>query len=246
MESFESATQVTHALGEWYRAGEAAGDIAFWKQHVGEFQTAKAYAIVVDVLLRKQDVLAAMNLLLQWLSQGETVPLETGAYSFHPLVLHWLDLVVRRGEWPLVKRFFDHLEVNAGEYWNVPRFETGSGGGLRPLDEPGGGDDFANLFESDATNSLEDDAAAGELLEPDEDDEESLFDAAYDNVTFRDSAQDGRFSDTIDEGGEHRETDLDLIAEPLEQRLRFFVTLAQLWTSASSLPGPNVADTEQR
>lgn len=240
MENYESARQVTQALGEWYRAGEAAGDIAFWKKHVGEFQTAKAYAIIVDVLLRKQDILAAMNLLLQWLSQGDTVPLEMGAYSFHPLVLHWMDLVASKGDWPLIQRFFDYLEVNAGEYWTVPSFEEGATGlkltegdtGERELDELFAGDDEA-ADQQAQLDALED--------MHDEDDEESLFDAAYDNVTFRDSAQDGRFSDTMDEGGEHRDTDLDLLADAIDQRTRFLVTLGQLWTRAAAIPPTNDA-----
>jgi hypothetical protein len=80
-DSYESAVRVTQALAAWHREGEAAGDIAFWKRHVEEFQSPRAYAIVVDLLLRKKDALAAMNLLIQWLSQSQTVPLEAGAYS---------------------------------------------------------------------------------------------------------------------------------------------------------------------
>ena len=93
-ESYESAARVTQALSAWHHAGESAGDIAFWKRHVDEFQSPRAYAIVVDLLLRKQDALAAMNLLIQWLSQSQSVPLEAGAYSFFPLLIAWLNLVL--------------------------------------------------------------------------------------------------------------------------------------------------------
>src|SRR4029077_14665987 len=97
----------------WHRVGEAAGDIAFWKRHVEEFESPRAYAIVVDLLLRKKDALAAMNLLIQWLSQSQTVPLEAGAYSFFPLLMGWLNLALSRDDltgkdpagWPLIKKF---------------------------------------------------------------------------------------------------------------------------------------------
>src|SRR5262249_33583701 len=57
-ESYESAMRVTQALAAWHREGKSAGDIAFWKRHVEEFQSPRAYAIVVDLLLRKKDSLA--------------------------------------------------------------------------------------------------------------------------------------------------------------------------------------------
>ncbi len=131
-ESYESAVRVTEALAAWHREGEAAGDIAFWKRHVEEFQSPRAYAIVVDLLLRKKDALAAMNLLIQWLSQSQMVPLEAGVYSFFPLMIAWLNLVLGRDEpasWPLVKKFFDYVEVNAGEWATVPTLKPRDGGG---------------------------------------------------------------------------------------------------------------------
>src|SRR5262249_58888620 len=61
------------------------------------------------------------------------------------------------------------------------------------------------------------------------DDSDDLYGAAYENVVFRDSAQDGHLGDTLDESSAQFETDLDLIAAPLESRLRFLVTLSQAW-----------------
>ena len=43
-------------------------------------------AIVVELLLRNGDVLAAMNLLIQWLSESGSVPLDSGGYSFFALL----------------------------------------------------------------------------------------------------------------------------------------------------------------
>ncbi len=231
-ESYESAVRVTEALAAWHNEGEAAGDIAFWKRHVEEFQSPRAYAIVVDLLLRKKDALAAMNLLIQWLSESQTVPLEAGMYSIFPQMIAWLNLVLARDEpttWPLVKKFFDYVEVNSGEWGAVPGLKHGPAGELMlggPLADsrkdrpPGvGDDDRSDDFEPD------DELFAGRE-EPAED-PDALYGAAYENVVFRDSAQDGHVGDTVDESSSQFETDLDLIAAPLEMRMRFLVTLAQ-------------------
>jgi hypothetical protein len=234
-ESYESAMRVTQALSAWHREGKAAGDIAFWKRHVEEFQSPRAYAIVVDLLLHKKDSLAAMNLLIQWLSQSQTVPLESGTYSFFPLMVAWLNQA-QAGDsaenWPMVKKFFDYVEVNAGDWETVPALKRGTAGDLSlggaPADRRRKGppaaaeeDDGGDGFEPD------DDLFAG----PEEagDDSDDLYGAAYENVVFRDSAQDGHLGDTMDESSAQFETDLDLIAAPLESRLRFLVTLSQAW-----------------
>ncbi|MGE5191032.1 MAG: hypothetical protein ACM3U2_00930, partial [Deltaproteobacteria bacterium] len=239
-ESYESAVRVTEALSAWHRAGEAAGDIAFWKQHVDEFQSPRAYAIVVDLLVRKHDALAAMNLLIQWLSQSQTVPLEAGAFSFFPLMMAWLSLVQARDEtdaWPLVKKFFDYVEVNAGEWGLVPVLTRGTGGDLqlgegRPArPQPGP----AAAGEDLGSDTFEPDDDLFEVREEPDEETDALYGAAYENVVFRDSAQDGHTGDTMDESGPQFETDLDLIALPLETRLRFLVTVSQAWESVAEI-----------
>lgn len=240
-ESYESAVRVTEALAAWHREGVSAGDIAFWKRHVDEFQSPRAYAIVVDLLLRKKDALAAMNLLIQWLSQSQTVPLEAGVYSFFPLMIAWLNLVLvgdEPGTWPLVRKFFDYVEVNAGEWGTVPTLKRGTAGELklggatgerRPRGPLPAGDssEGSDVFEADDSLFADREEAA--------DDPEALYGAAYENVVFRDSAQDGHVGDTVDESGSQFETDLDLIAVPLETRIRFLVTLSQAWESVTEL-----------
>jgi hypothetical protein len=238
-DSYESAVRVTQALSAWHREGEAAGDIAFWKRHVEEFQSPRAYAIVVDLLLRKKDALAAMNLLIQWLSQSQTVPLEAGAYSFFPLLMGWLNLVLSRDDltgkdpagWPLIKKFFDYLEVNAGDWGTVPSLKPNATGELKlgggPAERPRSDSPAAEDDEGPATFAGEDEMFAGR--EQADDDSDSLYGAAYENVVFRDSAQDGHVGDTIDESNSQYETDLDLVANPLETRMRYLVTLSQAW-----------------
>lgn len=238
-EGSESATQVSNTLLDWYRAGEAAGDIAFWKRHVDDFQSAKSYAIVVDILLSKRDALATMNLLLQWLSQGDQVPLETGPFSFHSLVQQWLEMILQPSDGPedprtqpaaLLIKFFDALEANAGHYWQVPTVDFGEAGRLS----------LSGDTASPESDDGDEDVTDAETDLPDSSDEESLYSAAYENVSFRDSAQDGNQSDTVDAGGSAFDSDLDLITGLLEQRWKFLATVNHLWlTAAQSTDWPD-------
>lgn len=235
-ESYESAVRVTKALLAWHQKRVAAGDIGFWKRHVDEFESPRAYAIVVDLLLKKKDALAAMNLLIQWLSMSQTVALESGIYSFCPLFMGWMNVVLSRNDqstWPLVRKFFDYIEVNAGEWGTIPSLQRGNTGELKlgdassprrrpasnPDDEGGAGSD--SFFPDDELYTGREDEPPGE--------EDSLYGAAYENVVFRDSAQDGHTGDTMDDSTSQYDTDLDLIANPLESRMRFLVTISQAW-----------------
>ena len=65
--------------------------------HAEQFRSPKAYALVVDALLEHRDPVAAMALLVQWLSQAEEIPLVEENYSFHALALDWMDGVVGGG-----------------------------------------------------------------------------------------------------------------------------------------------------
>jgi hypothetical protein len=218
-EAAASARQVAAALAGWRERGEAAADLAFWRDRFGEFRSPKAFALVVDALLHKADFRSAMALLVNWLGQAEHAPLEEGAFSFHSLALRWMLAVTRAGEpndggdaddppasrpmlsqgqaRDLVVKFFDYLEANAEENWAVPD--------LAPADE--------------------EEAADGR-------DDEDVFGAAYEGVTYRDStdAAEGAVAD----GGEPAEPfDLEHEAEGLEKRLRFLSTLARLWQVAA-------------
>lgn len=250
--SCESARRVSRVLLAWRDAGEAAGDLGFWRKHVEELDSPRAYATVIDLLLRKRDVVAAMNLLIQWLSQSDVVPLEAGASSFWPLLDAWVHLVISQADsappgdpsaeksWNTLRKFFDYVEANAGEWGQAPRIQSGAGealklaGGLPPTERPPGepAEEPFDPFE----------------LPGDEPDVDELFSAAYENVVFRDSAQDGHTGDTVDEGPAHIETDLDRLVGPLEQRLRFLVTLSQGWrtVAAWTLAGGAGADDPAR
>ncbi|MBL8799071.1 MAG: hypothetical protein JNM56_34615 [Planctomycetia bacterium] len=122
-EAAEAAEHVADALARWRQQGEATAGLGFWKQHQGEFRTAKAFAQVVDALLHKDDYQAALALLMSWLGQAEGVPLEEGQFSFHVLARRWLVAVVHAqpAAAALARKFFDYLEANADDYGEVPR-----------------------------------------------------------------------------------------------------------------------------
>jgi hypothetical protein len=220
-ETRQSADHVAAALRTWHQAGTAAGDLAFWRGHAEGFRSPKAYALVVDALLEQGDPVAAMALLIQWLSQSEEIPLVEENYSFHVLAMDWMQELwddaggpatapeeasgadaARR--WGLTTKFFDYLEANADEYWEVPRFDL----------------------------AVADQEDAGE-----EEDEDDVFNAAYEGVTYRDSTDDGFEGEMLEGGGdgEQEATDFELIAEGerIVSRLAFLATLAQLWKVAA-------------
>jgi hypothetical protein len=223
-ESWQSARHVADALTGWREAGEAAGDITYWRGQVDQFQSAKAYAQVVEALLARRDHIASMGLLMQWLSEAETVGLESGPYSLNRLLVRWMQLVTDRSQagsgeerWRTLRRLFDYLEANAGEFWSLEGIEPAAGLTAVP---PGAAEETgADLVGGPA---------------PDEFDEgEDLFGAAYEGVVFRDSALDGIESDTMDEGYDVGTTEFEIIARHLEPRLAFIDTLARLWQTAA-------------
>ncbi|HET6325352.1 MAG TPA: hypothetical protein VFG04_11805 [Planctomycetaceae bacterium] len=232
-ESFESAVRVASTLRAWREAGESAGDISFWRTHVEHFESARAYALVVDVLLRRQDFVAAMGLLIQWLSDAEGVGLESEGYSFHALLLRWMHgqmgaeqpgaVPLAPGEdcWPAIRRLFDFLEANAGAFWTVPSLSDALGSRVQS---------HAEDSESADESKGEDEAAAEE--DPFQE-EQSLFQAAYEGVVYRDSTRDGREGDTLDTGPTPQTAEVEALTRFFDPRLRFVNTLAQAWLMAA-------------
>jgi hypothetical protein len=220
----QSAENVATALRLWYKEGEAVADLGFWQSHLEGFRSPKAYALVVDALLRKEDYRAAMGLLMHWLSQLDEVPLEDGDYSFHALSLRWMLGVCQitqnqeqaamasgpRAIPDIVVKFFDYLEANAGEYWEVPRLEI-----------------MGIPLEDAEEDDLDDD-------EEDLDDDDDVFEAAYEGVTYKDSTDDDVESEVL-EVGPQLEFDLELEGERIEKHLRFLSMVARLWTIATRM-----------
>ncbi len=226
METWESSVQVANALQRWQSAGSSSGDIAFWREHLQYFNSPRAFALVVEALLQKKDHVAAMGLMMHWLSVADTTGLDSGPHSIHPLLVQWMELVtdeVPEDEvWPLVRRLFDYLEVNAGEFWNVPTLAE-----YQLLNQPSTDDGLPPRPPDDYDPFLDDNEGVyGE--------EDDLYSAAYDDVVFRDSADDGQEGDTADSGYAPGTTEFEILNRQLEPRLAFLQTLFRLWQMAGT------------
>jgi len=222
-DSWEAATHVSGVLAEWRGAGEAAGDISFWRNHVEKFQSAQSYALVVDALLQKRDHIAAMGLLMHWLSQLDEVGIECPQHSIFSLLIRWIKLVSsdESGAESLVafRRMFDFLEANAEEWWSVPRLGQHEEGSSPMM-----------------TDDLEFGSASGLPEEGSDEasDEDDVFGAAYDDMVFRDSAEDGNWGDTADGDKTNRNSEFEAINRELEPRLKFLNAVGQMWQMAST------------
>lgn len=210
----ESAAQIAAALGAWHEGGEAAGAIGFWRRHVAHFNSPKSYAQVVQALLDRRDFVAAMALLMHWLSCHEQVELDDGRFSLFDLAIRWLSELHAGDEqpaadapsrWELSGKFFDYLEANAEEYWEVPRFQWS------------------------AARSVGD----GDARDPDEE-PDSPFGAAYEGVVYRDTTGDGHEGSTLEGGADQTRFELEAELHRLGKRLAFHHTLGILWKLAAA------------
>jgi hypothetical protein len=225
LESYQSASLVATALRLWHAGGAAAGDVRFWAPHAELFDSPKAYALVIEALLEREDFVASMALLVHWLSQAEKVGLQSGSTTFSILAQQWLQrlqLRLQKGNapsnlgWPLVSKFFDYLEANSEKYWTPPEF---------------------NLVAKKRKNKLDVDskdlASANDGAENDEDSDR--FDSAYENVVYQDSTNDGLDSSLFEENSDSED---ELIEESrrIEQHLTFLNAIAQMWKQVAIYP----------
>ena len=109
-------------------AGESTGDISFWRTHVANSESIKAYALVVAnvcaAAITCRD--GAADAMAQRRRNGRRSS-RKDIHSTHCL-LQWMQGVLGSPEsgeatqdyWPAVRRLFDFLEANAGSYWSVP------------------------------------------------------------------------------------------------------------------------------
>lgn len=222
LETLDSAVLVAKALELWHAGDAATGDIRFWAPHAELFDSPKAYALVVESLLERNDFVASMALLVHWLGQADRVGLQKGEDSFSDLARQWMQKLehhLQSGSpepptnWSVAHKFFDYLEANAEQFWLPPEFSLGKG--TRPP-------------RSQLADSLGDD------LDIDEDENRGLFDAAYEDVVYNDTTDDGIDSDTPEEGG-GGDSGNELVEESnrLNQHLTFLTALAQMWKGAA-------------
>jgi hypothetical protein len=204
---------------------------------VERFESAHAYAQVVSALLEKRDHVAAMGLLMQWLSQVGEVGLESPDHSLFSLLIRWTRLVVSdestvaaADRTAAILRMFDYLEANADDFWNVPRLENVA------TSEAGDGPQRSR-------ESLGD--------EPGEEERDELFGAAYEDVVYRDSTADGNWGDTLENDHGFRNTEFEVINRDMEPRLKFLNAVGQMWQIAAcrltaSQEGAGQADIDER
>lgn len=292
-DTWESTAIVSNALAIWYKAGADAGDVAFWNRHVDRFNSTKAYVLLAEALLDQNDPVASMALMMHWLSNSEKIPLTQGDFSFHAIVMRWMEQLWHDSDnnneknvvsslrnsiskntsktkiakkpplpiaerWKLTKKFFDYTEANADLYWSVPRLELGGrnsgrnkGKGNRksgkdPRNKPPQ-ENYNNSYDEFYTNDnnydyndnfpYDDSNYDGGVLDPHKKQkrgkEDSIYSAAYENVTYHDTTDDGIDGSMIElpPPGFEDPDDEPLVTETdrISERLTFIVTMSKLW-----------------
>ncbi len=227
-ESFESAELVAQALHLWHRDGAASGDLRFWSGHAEMFGSPKAYALVIEALLERRDFVGAMALLVFWLSQAHRVGLQSGMISFSELAIEWLEkldsdtlkqlsldshTLPDETRWKYIQRFFDYVEANGEEFLSPPTFLLGRTGKSSNDSRPKPNDSQPEQ---------------GGPTDQDDAEDRSVFEAAYEDVVYQDSTDDGQDASIFDE---ETDTQDELVAESkrLGQHLTFLTALAQMW-----------------
>jgi hypothetical protein len=232
LESYDSARLVARALKLWHQGGAESGNVAFWASHAELFDSPRAYSLVISALLEREDFVSAMALLVHWLSNAEQVGLRSGESSLPRLSERWL-LQLRdsteddpsvfrqpalrqvakrdtRDIWPQVRKFFDYFEANAEEFWSAPTFNLG-GKKSAPRDWD------------------------RELIDADQEDDEGLFDAAYEGMTYRDTSDDGHEGAVFEFGDEGSRDELEAESKRLSEHLNFLRSLSRMWAVAADI-----------
>ncbi|MEO1618094.1 MAG: hypothetical protein AAFV88_19730, partial [Planctomycetota bacterium] len=161
-------------------------------------------------------------LLIHWLGNASEIGLRQGGNSLPRLSERWLMKLrshgrdpssdfAEEGVWPLTRKFFDYFEANAEEFWSAPSFQLSESGeaSTRTLEDP-----FAGVEERDDVG---------------------IFDAAYDDVSFTDSTNDGVDSSLFESGGNGSLDELELEWKRLVDRLAFLQSLARMWSVAADV-----------
>jgi hypothetical protein len=214
-ERADAAGHVARALAAWGRRDPASGDLAFWRQHREGFTSPAAFAQVVEALIENgktganpDSLRAGMALLMTWLSEGDTAPLEDPSASFDELAEKWLRTVVTvaipaADRAALVRRFFELLEANADSLWLTPGVWLGA---------------YAEKPDGPRLTLRE----------------QAEYESAYEGMTYKDSADDG-VEGSVAGGEPPRPGDFALEGEAdhLEARLKFLHALAGLWRTAA-------------
>ncbi|MCA8987050.1 MAG: hypothetical protein KDA78_05385, partial [Planctomycetaceae bacterium] len=216
MSTFESAQVVSRTLLAWQAAGAEAQNLAFWREHVDLFDSQLTYHNIVSVLLDKRDLNSSLGLLMQWLSQVDETDSVQFDETFSVSLLEWSQLL-RNSQLSLeemfekYRRVIDLLDANAGHRWGVPRLM------LEDANPPANVEDDQAWWDEPATESAWD-----------EEDEANPFSAAYEGVTFRDSADDGQEGPLSDGGISNENNEFEQMGRLYDPQLKFLQSVAEL------------------
>ncbi|MFM8573720.1 MAG: hypothetical protein ACKOAU_19150 [Pirellula sp.] len=212
--ALESAQLVAQALRLWHRGGASAGDIKFWTPHAQIFDSPKAYALVIEALLDRDDFVGSRALLVQWLSQVSRVGISSGSIAYSEFARRWMERLLdpaRRSSmdpiqtWNSIEKFFGYIESNGEDYWQAPRFRLLDGRKQQASNDS----DFDSMVQEDRSS-------------------DSPYDSAYEDVSYRDTTDDGVEGPVF-------ETDVgndeEFIAESkrIGEHLLFLSGLAHMW-----------------
>ena len=205
-ERADAAEHVADALTEWAKRQPNSNDIAFWRQHRAGFTSPTAFAQVIEPLIERAEWKAALGLLMTWLSESDTVPLDEPGASFEALAERWLRGAVasepHAGRGPLLARFFELLEANASEDWHAPH----------------------EWLEKERVRGRDDN----------DDDEGDDYASAYEGMTYKDSTDDGVEGSVAGDPPEViGEFALEAEADAIEDKLGFLHAVAKLWRLAA-------------
>jgi len=217
-EIYAATKDVAGLINQWQKSGAQTGDVQFWANHAHSFLSARAYILAITSLIERDDYVTSMALLIHWLTQSETIPLQQNSGSFQLLVADWIarqrDQVTRQPDldryletWSRIRKFCDYVEANAGEFWTVPHFGPGS----------------------DSTPEMD---ANGDLQTNLDDDGDDLYRAAYEDMVYRESTDDG-IDGSIYDPSLHSDESFQAEMHRIVDRLEFLQALAEYWTEAA-------------
>ena len=212
--ALESAQLVARALQLWNRGGAAAGDLKFWSPHAQIFDSPKAYALVIEALLDREDFVGSRALLIHWLSQVARVGISSGSIAYSDFARRWMERLLdparRSGSspqeaWNLIEKFFAYVESNAEDYWQAPIFE---------------------LLDPHRKRALE--KSDLELGFDDEETSENPVGSAYEDFVYKDTTDDGIEGPVYESDSGSNE---EFIAESkrIGEHLLFLSGLAHMW-----------------
>lgn len=164
-----AAMHVADTLVRWreWKLKPSGNELQFWRGQRDGFASTAAFAQVVEALLRERDWNAAMALLMTWLSEAESIALEEGSSSFAELAARWaegaLQSVDEAARRTMVRRFFELLEVNAGDLWSVPEVPSSA-----RVNEEEKESDYASAYEGFSFRDSADDGTEGSVAGGDE------------------------------------------------------------------------------